>query len=102
MKETTTQILKRIEKKIDTPTCPADKKTYEKHCRILEDIQVTFPQFKDALKDIKEVLKEGAETFKNHERRITVMETEKKTAIGVVAFIGAVLGGIAGWLSKHL
>lgn len=85
--ETTTQVLQRIEKRLEANTCVADAETYQKHCMVLQSLQESIPRFEHTLDKIDARLDAT-------EKDITIMKTEKKTVIAIAGIIGA----LAGWL----
>ena len=91
----TRMILKRIERKLDSgrTTCPVTEKEYEEHCRIIEQAKVVLPQLVSAIADSAEALKEGRKTFEMVNTRLTIIETEKKTAVTVIGVIAGIIGG---------
>ena len=96
--------LEQILIKRDKAMCPATRETYERHCRILDDLQDTLPVLKQTVEDLRNEIRAGNQSFKEHSQRLTIIETEKKTAIGIlVTFLGlgSLFGAIAGWFSAH-
>ena len=91
-KNTITQVLQRIEQKLEQQTpCPlgSTPETYMQHCLILQSLQETIPVFRETLERLDK-------KYDEHERDITIMKTEKRTVIGIAAFLGA----LAGWLAS--
>ena len=106
-KDTTTQVLQRIEAKLNnTPPCVATTKEYDDHCEFINDAKVILPQFTKAIKDFEVALKEGQKSFTSINTRLTVIETEKKTAIAVIGIVAGVIGGglslLVGLLIKYI
>lgn len=97
--DTATQILKRIEAKFDErPVCLATRKEYEEHCKFIDEAKVILPQFNKAIEEFSRVLAEGTKTFGEHRNRLTVIETEKKTALAIIGVIGGIIGGSLSFL----
>ncbi len=102
MKETTTQVLQRLEKKWDERACCASSKEYENHCEAIDNFIVVVPQL---VKDMKEAEKQRTVSndviLKLH-TRLTIVETQRETEKKMVIGISGVVGIISGFLAKYL
>ena len=92
---TNAQLIKRMEEVLNNGSCVADRETYDAHCKILGQLEQTLPRMERTLEKLDKRLDE-------HERRLVVMETEKHVIIGIVAFIGGILGIVGSWVWRFL
>ncbi len=102
MSDLTKEDLKKALLEVKDSMCPADKETYEKHCTFIDESIASQGERDKIIQDTASVLADVVNKLSLLSDRILILETEKKTAIAVVAFVGGAVGAIAGWAAKHL
>ena len=100
-KVTQTQLLHEIRDAVNSRTSIVPPEVQREHCEILSQLKIILPDIKAELEQTKKVRKECADRFESQNSRLTVMETEKKTALKLIGG-GSVFGGLIGYLFQLL
>jgi hypothetical protein len=70
-------------------SCGVSPDVAREHGDALATLTVKMEHINTSLEEIKKMLKEGGEEFKSLNNRLTVLETQKGTAIAVLSGIGS-------------
>ena len=71
--------------------CPADSETFEKHVKILNNIETVLPKLDKTLDKIQARLDK-------HGDDILILKTERR----ILLWLAPLLGGASGFISKYL
>ena len=95
---TQTQILKRLEDRLKNFTCGAIPEVMREHSEILGTIPIINEKLDRIIKNQEEQFKRLNQT----EKDIVRIVAERKTERGMLAFLAALIGALAGWFGRHL
>ena len=98
MPNVSTQLLQRVEKKLDKFSCGATPDIVREHTEILN----TIPVINEKLDRILSNQDEQFKRLNKVEKEVVIIDTQRKTERGMLLFISGIIGALAGWFSRHL